>query len=146
MAQWTEPVFDRTQADVDYAKQQIANKVNNTYYKGCCNVTDITRIERNTDYLKEVLTSYYYITNTETRANWYDNTIPNQSHIDRIINNVDKIWKAYHKPSNAVTLPSTLLNFEQLNAIEKNHYLIKIMLDNMVTSFKRCGTFNCGEE
>ena len=146
MANWQEPVFDRTQADVDYAKQQLANKVNSTYLKGCFNVTDINRIENDSAYLADALTELYYITNLAKGNTWDNSGLPYQSHINRIINNVNILWSAYYKPPGSVTLPTTLLNFEQVNALEKNLHLLKEMLDNMISSFRECDTFVCGEE
>ena len=146
MATWQEPVFDRTQADVDYAKQQLANRVNYTYLKGCFNVTDVSRIENNTKFLADTLASLYYTSHVNKGGTWHNSSLLHQSQISRIINNVDILWKAYYKPSGSATLPNTLLTFSQVNAIEKNHYLIKEMIDNMVGSFRECNTFSCGEE
>ena len=60
MANWTNPIYDRTKEDVDYAKSQIAYiKANNgimsssVYYKGCLNFRDVNRIENNTKYLAD---------------------------------------------------------------------------------------------
>ena len=146
MATWQEPVFDRTQGDVDYAKSQLSNGINNVEYKGCFNVTDINRIENNTRYLADMLLSLYYFNTITTTSSWARNSLLYQQHIDRIISNVSKVWSAWHKPANAPTLPNTLLDYEQVNNVEKNLYLLKEMLDNMVASFRECGTFSCGEE
>ena len=65
MADWTEPIYDRTQEDVDYAKNRIAYfKANGGItdginLKGCLNYTDVNRIEDNTDYLADLLISLY---------------------------------------------------------------------------------------
>lgn len=146
MAEWQEPVFDRTQADVDYARKQLENKANDVDYKGCFNRNDLLRIERNTLYLEEVLTNLYYITRVNRGAMPASNGIIYKSSIDRIINNVNILWEAYHKPANAVALPNTLLTFSHVNALEKNHFLINETIENMVGSFKECNTFSCGEE
>lgn len=146
MANWSNPVFDRTIADVEYAKQQLEKNINNVDYKGCFNVNDLLRIENNTRYLADSLNDLYYRNTIETEKNWITSSVPNVANITRIINNLNKIFTAYHKPSNAPNLPTTLLTYEQVNAIEKNLYLIKEMLDNMVAYFRECGTFVCGEE
>jgi hypothetical protein len=146
MAEWKAPVFDRTQADVDYAKQQLAKKLNTTEYKGCFNITDINRIENNTRYLADSLLNLYYFNTLTTNSAWSRSGLPNQQNVDRIISNVNKIWAAWAKPKNALSLPTTLLTFEHVNNIEKNLYLLKEMLDNMVSSFKECGAYNCGED
>lgn len=146
MANWVEPIFDRTQADVDYAKQQLANGINNIEYKGCFNVSDGNRIENNTRYIADTLNDLYYPNNIVTKSNWTKTSYIYFAHIERIINNIEALLKAYHTPAEAEDLPSTLLNFEEVNTLEKNIYLIKEMLEDMISSFRECGTFNCGEE
>lgn len=145
MAQWINPIYDRTQADVDYAKSQLNQGNNDVEFKGCINVTDIRRIENNTRYLADELIKLYYF-NTLTTYSWDLSSIPYLAHINRIINNVGILWGKYHKPNGSVELPPTLLHYEHANAIEKNLYLIKEMLDNMISSFRECGTFQCGED
>ena len=146
MAEWKAPVFDRTQADVDYAKQQLAKKSNTTEYKGCFNVTDINRIENNTRYLADTLYSLYYFNYLTTFSDWNRSGLPTQPNIDRIISNIDKLWSVWDKPPDALELPATLTTYEQANHIEKNIHLLKEMLDDMVDSFKECGNCECGEE
>ena len=62
MAVWINPVYDRTQEDVEYAKQKIAewiaaDTMENSLVvhdlKGCLNVSDLNRIEGNIKYLAE---------------------------------------------------------------------------------------------
>ena len=144
MAEWVTPVYDRTQADVDYARQQLAQKINTMDYKGCFNTTDINRIEDNARYLADLLISLYYFNNVST-SNWDRESIPYQEHIDRIINNISEMWERWGRPNDAEDLPVSLLNHEQVNNIEKNLFLLKELLDDMVSFFKECGTINCGE-
>ena len=144
MATWTTPVYDRTQADVDYAKYQLAQKINNIEYKGCFNATDMSRIENNIQYLSDILISLYYFNSLTTRT-WGKNGLPYQSYIDNIINNISILWEKWGKPPDAEDLPNTLLTYEQVNNIEKNIFLLKEMLDDMASSFRECGTFECGE-
>ena len=145
MANWSKPVYDRTLADVEYARQQLKKNLNDVDYKGCLNATDLTRVEHNTRYLADELNKLYYFNSISTQNSWEWGNAPNTTSITRIINNINKILTAYQKPSNSPTLPTTLLTYEQVNALEKNLYLIKEMLDNMVVSFRQCGTFGCGE-
>jgi hypothetical protein len=145
MANWTEPVFDRTQTDVDYARTQIRQGINNAQYKGCLNARDLGRIELNTRYLADELIQLYYFSNLSPRKTWGLATIPYSSDVYRIIYNVESLWGAYGKPPDARELPKSLLTFEEVNTIEYNLYLLKEMLDDMISSFRKCGTFGCGE-
>lgn len=138
MANWVEPIFDRTQADVDYAKQQLAQGINNVAYKGCFNVSDANRVEGDTQYLADKLIELYYFNDVVTRTTWSKTSYLYKAHMDRIINNIDALWRAYRTPTGAEALPDTLLTFVQANNIEKNLSLIKELLDNMVSSFREC--------
>ena len=146
MAEWQAPVYDRTQADVEYAKQQLALGNNKVEYKGCFNATDVNRIENNIQYLSDRLNELYYDNSLVTERDWTKESIMIASNISRIINNVSVLMNAYHTPSGADKPPETLLTYEQANALERNIFLIKVMLDNMIALFRECGTFWCGEE
>ena len=146
MAKWSEPIFDRTLADVEYARQQLVNNINNVDFKGCLNANDLIRIENNARYLADSLNNLCYCNTITTQSTWKANSLPNVTQVTRIINNVSKLISAYYKPSNAPNLPTTLLTYEQVNALEKNLHLIKEILDDMITYFRECGTFVCGEE
>ena len=145
MASWSTPVFDRTLADVEYARQQLENNINTVFLKGCFTRVDILRIENDTRYLADTLNDLCYRNNITTQTSWTESDIPNATDIGRIINNVSKLISAYYKPNDSPNLPTTILTYEQANALEQNLYLIKQMLDNMINSFRECGTFNCGE-
>lgn len=147
---WETPVYDRTQADVDNAILQIAKwkesgSVANVALKGCLEAGDLNRIEDNTQYLSDILSSLYYFSYVETYM-WGMTEIPNINDVNRIIGNVGKLISAFYKHSAAPELPETMLRFEEINSIEKNLYLLKEILDNMIASFRECGTFKCGED
>lgn len=150
MATWENPIFDRTQADVDFAIAQIAEwrksgVITSRYLKGCLNVTDLNRIEGNIQYLSDELSSLCYFPHASV-VFWETNGLPTVSDVNRILSNIGKIISAYYQYPSAPSLPSTMLRFEHINDIEKNLYLLKEMLDNMVSSFRECGTFYCGED
>ena len=146
MADWTNPVYDRTQADVDYAREQLGKGINGREYKGCFNAIDGNRVENNTRYIADELNKLYYFNNLTTRGTWTKTSFIYLAHIERIINNINSLWKAYYTPSGSTTLPTTLTHYEHANAIEKNLNLLKLMIDDMTSSFKECGTFECMEE
>ena len=153
MANWGKPIYDRTQADVDYAKSQIkyfkenGGVTDGKDLKGCLNVDDLNRIENNTDYLSECLiTLYYYNRIDNYDESWSIGDVPHTEQVSRIINNVSILQEAYYKPSGSPTLPTTLTHYEDVNSIEKCLYLLKVMIDDMVSSFRECGTFACGED
>lgn len=146
---WIEPIFDRTIEDVTYAISKIAEwkKTGATDVvdlKGCLNVSDFNRIDGNIQYLKERLVALYYFPSTK-HVVWDGDDLPTAQDITLLLNSLSNTITAYFKPNNAPNVPTTMLTYTQINDIEKNLYLLKEMLDDMVASFRECGTFNCGE-
>ena len=145
MAEWMSSVHNRTQSDVDYAISQLAKGNNSVDFKGCFNVSDINRIENNVRYIADRLNVLKYTNTIETKS-WEIYGIPNVTEIARLINNVSKLINAYYKPEGAPDLPNNLLTYEQVNALEKNLYMIKHLIDTEENQFRFCGTMICGEE
>lgn len=195
---WREPIYDRTQEDVDFAIRKIAEWINynisTTEYdekirveneklilregqvgyvdnealvlsgdgrayiendvlivrigvvydlKGCLNVLDINRIEENIAYLSEKLVKLAYPAEVSTKR-WNKDNLPAESDMQRIIYNVQSLVDSFYKPSNAPPLPETMLSYDSINAIERNIDLIKYLLDCMVRSFRKSGTYKSG--
>ena len=150
MASWITPVYDRTIADVNYAIAKIAewrdtNSKDVYELKGCFNVSDINRIEGNIQYLSDNLSALYYFPHTRSMS-WDNKGLPSIVDISRIMDNIKKIISSYFQYDTAPNLPETMLNYEQVNDVEENLYLLKEMLDNMKSMFRECGTLICGEE
>lgn len=144
MAEWIRPIYDRTQADVDYALSQLSLGNNSVEFKGCFTVTDINRIENNCRYIADRLNVLLY-SNSITTKTWDMYGLPNITEVERLINNVRKLISAFFQSSDAPALPETLLHYEQVNALEQNIYLIKHLIDNEENEFRPCGTLVCGE-
>lgn len=230
---WREPIFDRTQEDVDFAIRKIAEwiaynisaaeydekvrieneklvlqagnaaMVNNNSLvlqgegrayvendalvvrigvvydlKACLNVLDLNRIEENIAYLAERLAGSVYSSNLFTERlkykngkwidqelhedlvredlvsevypfdivtkKWGKGDLPTELDIQRIISNIKALIGAFYKPSNAPELPPSMLSYDEVNAIERNIYLIKYLLDCMVNSFRKTGAVKSG--
>lgn len=142
---WQTPVFDRTQADVEYAKSQLEMGINNVAYKGCLNVTDINRIENDIQFLSDSLSAIYYFSKLESKS-WDRSTLPTISEVERIIGNIQVLIDSYCQTADAPPLPTTMLTYEHINSIEENLYMLKHLMDGMKNTYRQCGTFVCGEE
>lgn len=152
---WGNPVFDRTLEDVEFAIRKIAEwKKSHTHsdgilendvydLKGCLNLSDLNRIEGNIAYLAEKMESYSYSPNIHDKQ-WSKTDMPNQNDMERIIENVRALISAYYSPDNPPQLPTTMLSYSDINAIEENLYLIKQLLDCMESSFKKVGKIKSG--
>lgn len=150
MAEWTEPVFDRTIEDVVSAITQIIEWETTgiggiTMLKGCLNVPDINRIEDNIAFLTNELSALYYFPRTTSKS-WTMEKLPNTKDVERIISNISKIITEFFQIPEAPELPDTMLTYEHINSLEENLYHIKNILENMVEMFRECNTFECGEE
>ena len=111
--------------------------------KGCLNLSDINRIEGNIEYLAERMESYSYAPNIHSKR-WGRVDLPNQNDMSRIVDNIRALIGAYYPPHNPPDLPTTMLSYEDINAIEENLYLLKQMLDCMEKSFRKVGTIKSG--
>ena len=111
--------------------------------KGCLNLSDINRIEGNIEYLADKMESYAYSPNIHGKQ-WSRVDMPNQNDMSRIIENIRALIDAYYPPHNPPELPTTMLSYEDINAIEENLYLLKQMLDCMESSFRQVGTIKSG--
>lgn len=152
MAKWMTPVFDRTQDDVEFASQKIAEwiagEIIGTSYmvtdlKGCLNVSDINRIEGNIAFLAENLTRYCYPANVVTKT-WALSSLPIETDVKRITDNVRELVNAYYQSTEAPAIPNSMMSYSDINDIEQNLHLIKQLLDAMVSSFKGAHTFTSG--
>lgn len=195
---WREPIFDRTQEDVDFAINKIAewivHNISAAEYdekvriendelilqegyveavddnklvlngdgrayiendvlvvrigvvydlKGCLNTLDINRIEENIAFLSERLMELSYPSQVSTKR-WSKDNLPADMDIQRIINNVRSLINAFYQPSDAPALPSSMMTYNDINALERNIDLIKYLLDCMVGSFRKVGTHKSG--
>lgn len=141
--EWVEPIFDRTQSDIDFAIQTMRNwrktgLTETSDLKGCFNVSDINRIENDIQYLSDNLTEWYYFNDIDTTKTWDKESFPTIEDVNRIINNIRVLITAYFQSADAPALPETIVTFEQVNALEENLYQIKAILDDMIASFRVC--------
>lgn len=111
--------------------------------KGCLNLLDLNRIEGNIAYLAERMESYSYAPNIHGKQ-WSRVDMPNQNDMSRIIENIRALISAFYPPHNPPELPTTVLSYIDINAIEENLFLLKQMLDCMESSFRKVGTIKSG--
>lgn len=111
--------------------------------KGCLNLSDIVRIEDNITYLSKRLTQYGYPIMTYTKE-WTKNGLPAAQDMTRIGDNIRALFSGFATPPESVDIPSAMLSYEDINALENNLYLLKQLLDAMEGSFIKSGTYTSG--
>lgn len=145
---WIQPVYDRTQADIDSALQKIKEWISadqpETYeLKGCLNVTDINRIEENIQFLADTLLSLDYEPNVLCKA-WQTSGLPTLEDFSRILNNVQALITSYYQQKGVPEVPYEMLNYQEINDVELNLQKIKELVDCMILFSKKSGTFQSG--
>ena len=111
--------------------------------KGCLNLSDITRIEDNIEYLATRLTQYRYSLDVNTKE-WAKDSLPTAQDMKRIGANIRSLINKFAKSRDSVTVPDVMLSYEDINALELNLYLLKQLLDAMVLSFIKSNTYKSG--
>ncbi len=153
MARWINPVYDRTQADVDYAKLKIAQWASGYFpndstfvmdLKGSLNASDLNRIEGNMQYVYERYIIAGMIVPINIKTNWESSDIPVVSDILRIVNNLSALVNAFVLHPHAPEIPASISTYVDANAIEEHLFLLKQMLDLRELSLQKSGMFFCG--
>ena len=111
--------------------------------KGCLNLSDIIRIEDNISYLAEQLKQNRYHVVVDCRE-WVKADLPNINDMKRIARNIHSLFSGFIAPSEYSPIPETMLSYQDINAIERDLYLLKQMLDVMRDLFIKSGTTKCG--
>lgn len=157
---WIEPIWQRTQADVDKVTH-LLNKISTVGWDnltteerstwsisliGCLNYWDLNRIEQNTKYLTDYLLDYGYSTgNKQFKVSWELGEHLTYDALERIRTNGVRLVDGYYPV--AVTVPATLSppTFKNINDIEHVLKLLKEMIHRMEQSFRYSGTLYCGQ-
>jgi len=158
---WIEPVWQRTQADIDYALR-LNNKIARNGWSsltpqeqsdwaagliGCLNYWDLNRIEMDSEFLSNLLYQYGYgFGGLPVKTDWDMTDFPHSAEMERIRTNVQTLIDVYYEQD--VPLPETLQNLDwrKLNDLENVLKLMKEMIHRMEQSFRYSGTFTCGED
>lgn len=137
-------IFNRTVTDLK-----------NCTDKAYINYWDLNRIEECIKDLSEQLNNYMYCQNTTVKTDWGKQTaisdmtnIPTLEHIERIRNNMQLLIAAFFVYSTTPKLPDTFekLTIYTANDVEKILYDLHLATESMISNFRECNTFYCGEE
>ena len=111
--------------------------------KGCLNLSDLVRIEDNISYLADRLISYRYPIVVNSKQ-WVKSDLPNIDDMKRIATNIRNLFNGFTTPSEYSPIPDVMLSYQDVNAIERNLYLLREMLNTMEGSFIKSGTYKSG--
>ena len=149
MAEWRNPVYDRTIDDV-----QSADRTSAIYQKGSLNADDLNRIEENFAYLEECLREdaifiphcfRSYKENGITYTDWNEYNLPWLSEINRIRANYNALVRLFLVGLGLpILLESNYLDYTEVNNWERIAEIGKTMFENMEQEYRRCGAYVCG--
>lgn len=147
-------IYDRTQADVDTAKilrakvqsgQTLTEAEISAVERGSFTPVALNRIESKQAALMDILNGYAYRVHIENKTDWDNDDIFTYQDHQRLLNNLDALKRAYYTYASTPNTPSYMFGFREANDTEKILVDIENMMTDMISRFRECGTFECGE-
>lgn len=150
-------IFDRTQNDVDTAILLRDTKVKKfetlteseiaTLEKGTITINTLNRIESKQEELKNLFNDMGYWNTPTTNKTWDFSGIFKGEEFDRILNNLEILRKAFFAYKNTPDIPNNnYRKYQTINDVEKILYDLDVMINDIKSYYKECGTFECGVE
>ena len=149
-------IFDRTQNDVDTAVvlrrekvqtfQELSESEIATLEKGMLTINTINRIETKQEELKNLFNDMGYWNTPTTNKLWSENDIFNIDEFQRIIDNTNVLREAFFIYTDTPNTPPISYYWNDINALEKILFDLDVMINDVKSHYRECGTFECGEE
>ena len=149
-------IFDRTQNDVDTAIVLRNTKVKKfetltesdiaTLEKGTLTINTINRIENKQEELKNLFNDMGYWNTPTTNKTWSENNIFYTDDFQRIVDNANVLRQAFFVYKDTPNTPPISYYWDDINALEKILHDIDVMINDVKSHYRECGTFECGEE
>ena len=146
-------VTDRTQSDIDAAKQMrlklqagqsLTEEQKAILERGTCTAVMLNRIENAQKSLAILLNKYAYMINISNKT-WTTSQIFSYDACQRVLENLDRLKKAFYTYETTPDTPSYMYGRQEANDIEKILADIDELIEDMTGRFRQCGTFECGE-
>ena len=148
-------IINRTQYDVDTAILIRNTKVKkfealtesdiNYLERGTITINTLNRIEAKQDELKNLFNDMGYWNTPITSKVWGENDIFNVDEFQRILDNTNVLRNAFFVYMDTPKTPNVSYYWQDINALEKILYDLDVMINDVKSKYKRCGTFRCGE-
>lgn len=149
-------IFDRTQEDVDLAikvrqKMQVqyyptlTDEEKNALVRGTFGIEDLNRIENKEQELKNLLNEVGYYNIGIANRTWTARDIFDIGDFNRIIYNANQLRESFFVYQDTPETPTAKYHFENINALEKILEDLDVMINDVKSNYRECGTFNCGE-
>ena len=149
-------ITNRTQYDVDTAilirntkvkkfEELTANDIN-YLERGTITINTLNRIESKQEELKNLFNDMGYWNTSITNKVWGENDIFNVDEFQRILDNTNVLRNAFFVYMDTPKTPNVSYYWQDINALEKILYDLDVMINDVKSHYRECGTFYCGEE
>ena len=148
-------IFDRTQNDVDAAIRLRAEKVQTfqelsasdveTLERGLITINTLNRIENKQDELKSLINALGYWNTNITNKTWNETQIFDIVEFQRIVDNTNILRTAFFTYNDTPNTPGVSYYYEDINSLEKILNDLDVMINDVKSRYRQCGTFQCGE-
>jgi hypothetical protein len=148
-------IFDRVQSDVDTAIFLRNTKVKKfeelteseiaTLEKGTITFNTLNRIENKQEELKNLFNDIGYWNTPITNKVWGENDIFNVKEFQRILDNTNVLRNAFFVYKNTPNTSPISYHWQDINALEKILYDLDVMINDVKSNYRECGTFESGE-
>ena len=148
-------IFDRTQNDVDTAILLRNTKVKKfetltesdieTLERGTLTINTLNRIETKQEELKNLFNDMGYWNTPITNKTWGENDIFNVNEFQRILDNTNALRRAFFVYKDTPNTPPISYYWDDINSLEKILNDLDIMINDVKSNYRECGTFESGE-
>jgi len=151
-------ITDRTKADVDAARElleqlktivpfpDLSDDEEMIMERGTYTSNSLNRVESKQKELAELLNSYLYMIHIKNKTDWEASDVFDYTDYVRYLGNLDKLKQSFFVYPDTPNTPTYLYDYTNANAVEKILMDIENMIYDMVSHFRECDTFYCGEE
>lgn len=149
-------ITNRTQYDVDTAMLLRNTKVNKfetlteseieTLERGTLTINTLNRIEAKQEELKNLFNDMGYWNKPITNKVWDSSGIFKGEEFDRILHNIEILRKAFFVYKDTPDIPdNNYRKYQTINDVEKIIDDLDVMINDVKSHYRECGTFECGE-
>ena len=148
-------IWTRTQNDIDTAKNLITKKVQKfipltdadveALERGTLTINTLNRIELKQEELKNLFEELGYYNTPIVNKVWDYTHILNEADFSRIVENTAILKDAFFVLADTPVIPPISYYYENINSLEKILHDLDVMINNVKSNYRECGTFECGE-
>lgn len=149
-------IFDRTQIDVNAALsiretnvkkfETLTDAEIETLERGTMTINTLNRIEEKQMELRGLFNQMGYWNTPTTNKLWDYTQIFDETEFQRIIDNLVILRNAFFTYKDTPKTPNVSYYYEDVNSLEKILHDLDVMINDVKSNYKQCGTFECEEE